>query len=134
MNKVRKAILSIALIAVVLTIVFFAFYLYHVMVYLKPEPLKIRIVNEDSKDHNINIKVFYKNKEIYSRLFNLKPKGEVSTGEISKKEGTYILIVTLDNRIKENFTAKVGFSYSSVNVFIVNRSGKVRIEIYQAVY
>jgi len=67
-------------------------------------------------------------------LFNLKPKGDVSTGDISEEKRTYKIIVTLDNKIKKNFTAKVGFSYSSVTVFIVNKSGKVRIKVYQAVY
>ncbi len=134
MSKVKKATLVIVLTVAISVVIFFAFYLYHVMVYLKPEPLKIRIINEDNRDHSINIKIFYKNNEIYNKSFNLKSKDKVSTGEISKEKGTYEIIVTLDNKIKKIFTAKVGFSYSSVDMFIVNKSGKMRIEIYQAVY
>jgi len=134
MNKKKKIGLTIVLAILILIVVFFTFYLYHVMVYLKPEPLRIQIKNEDTVSHKVNVKVVYGQKEIYNKTFNLKSKDKVSTGEISKKEGEYELIVTLDDRITKTFIAKVGFSYSRVDVFIVNKSGRVEIEIYQAVY
>ena len=115
-------------------VAFFTLYLYHVTVYLKPEPLRIQITNEDTVSHKVNVKVVYGQKEIYNKTFNLKSKDKVSTGEISKKEGEYRLIVTLDDKITETFKAKVGFSYSRVDVFVVNKSGELRIEIYQMVY
>jgi len=57
----KKATLAIVLTVVISVAIFFAFYLYHVMVYLKLEPLRIRIINEDNIDHSINIKIFYRN-------------------------------------------------------------------------
>ena len=134
MNKIKKAILAILLIITIPISVFFALYLFHVMVYLKPEPLKIRIINEDIKDHNLRIEVIYEAKKIFNKSFNIKSNDKIFTGEISKKEGEYIIIATLDNKIREEFTARVGFSYSSVDIFIVNKSDSVRIEIYQKVY
>ena len=134
MNKIKKAILAILLIITIPIAVFFALYLFHVMVYLKPEPLKIQIINEDIKDHNLRIEVIYEAKKILNESFNIKSNDKIFTGEISKKEGEYIIIATLDNKIREEFTAKVGFSYSSVDIFIVNKSDSVRIEIYQKVY
>ncbi len=134
MNKKKKIGITIVLTILIPIVVFFTLYLYHVMVYLKPEPLRIQITNEDTVSHKVNVKVVYGQKEIYNKTFNLKSKDKVSTGEISKKEGEYKLIVTLDNKIIETFKAKVGFSYSHVDVFIVNKSGRVKIEIYQIVH
>ena len=94
----------------------------------------MQITNEDIVNHKVNVKVIYKNKEIYNKTFNLKPKDRVSTGDISKKEGKYELIVTLNGKITRTFIAKVGFSYSRVDVSIVNKSGRVDIETYQMVY
>jgi len=134
MNKKKKIVLTIVLAILIPIVVFFTLYLYHVVVYLKPEPLRVQIMNEDTVSHKVNVKVVYEQKEIYNKTFNLKSKCKVSTGVISKKEGKYELIVTLDGRITKTFIAKVRFSYSRVDVFIVNKSGKVETEIYQAVY
>ncbi len=134
MNKKKKIGIAIVLAILIPIVVFFTLYLYHVTMYLKPEPLRIQIKNEDTVSHKVNVKVVYGQKEIYNKTFNLKSKDKVSTGEISKKEGEYKLIVTLDDKITKTFKAKVGFSYSRVDLFIVNKSGRVKIEIYRMIY
>jgi len=135
MSKVKKkAALAIVLTIVVLVVIFFASYLYHATVYLKSEPLKVRIINEDNKTHNIKIKVFYKNNEIYDKVFNLIPKNKISTEDITKKKGKYKIVIILDNKIRKSFIATAGFSYSTVDVFIINKSSNIKIEIYQKVY
>jgi len=128
--KLRKLIIRLAIgVVAVFLAVFLISYFYAITILM--EPLSVHITNADDIPHKVDLKVYYKGRCIFTKNLTLKPGKYVVIGNIAKRVGNYVVVITVDNGKTVKFLTRVAFSYAGVDVTIRNSTN---IEVRQMVY